>query len=268
MGFSAGVTPGLFDWGRHRLPSRGALSARIGSLTVFIESKNDEVWVAHTLGEEGSSQVPADSPELDWSRWATDTRPEEVEILPVFPDRSLVLRPENPFHLLPGARARVFVRVPLWVRVRLPGGSLSVLADVPTRILSDTWWGTTTEGKLGYWLDINARRAAPEEVFRHDRIICPLDLRNEAEEDLPVEKLLLGVEHLSVFRGNGSLWSDEVRVRYRGETVGSELEVMGRTPPEAPGAPRLTSPRIPLVKGLTARTFDRLKGLPGLGRTE
>jgi len=104
--------------------------------------------------------------------------------------------------------------------------------EIPTETLSDTWWGTPVEGRLCYWLHITARREALPSVFRPDRILCPLDLLNRAKEDLPVEKILLPVSHLSVFRGVGSLWSDEIRIRYKGEAEGSEVEMTGRTPPE------------------------------------
>ena len=265
MASSSGSTPGLFEWGRHRLPARGPFSLTLSTLTVFVEYRDQELWVATANRAEGSPPPSMDSPELEWSRWAASNAPEELEIVPTLPDRSLVLRPENPFHLLPGARARVFVRLPIWLQVRLPGSKNAVVAEAPTRVLSDTWWGSPAEGNLCYWLDITARRQADDTVFRADRILCPLDLKNEAEEDLSVEKLLLRCEHLSVFRGPGSLWTDEVEVRYQGEEEGSEIQVTGRTPPEAPGAPRLTPPRTPLAKRFSARTFARLKSLPGLG---
>lgn len=256
---------GLFDWGRHRIPSHGAFSASLGTLTLHVEYRDEEIWVAcHEVPEDESAPAP-DPPDTTWSRWAADERPEELDIHPVLPDRSLVLRPENPFSLLPGARARVYVRLPLWVRVSLPGSGNAVLVEAPSRVLSDSWWGSPTEGKLCYWLDITARRSVGRELFRPDRIICPLHLRNDAPEDLPVEKLLLRTEHLSVFRGQASLWADEVRVRYRGEEEDSEVDVTGRPPPDAPGAPRLTHPRMPMVRGFRARTFERLRSLPGLG---
>ena len=72
----------------------------------------------------GAGQAIRD-PDLDptsiQSRWASGDDEVEIEIRPVFPDRPLVLRPENPFHLLPEAQARVFVRVPLWIQVEVPG---------------------------------------------------------------------------------------------------------------------------------------------------
>jgi len=256
---------GLFSWGRYRLPHDEIFRVQLGALTVFIRKEGDEIWVSHDLHtEDGVAPSPPSAPE-EWSRWGASESPGEVEILPSFPDRPLVLRPENPFKLLPEAKARVFVRVPAWVRVVVPGPRGGTLIEIPTVTLSDTWWGTPQEGQICYWLDILARREATEEVFRPDRILCPLELFNRAPEDLPVEKILLRVGHLSIFRGSRTLWSDEIRVRYRGEAEGSDIEMTGRTPPEAPGATRLTSSRMPLPKGFSARTFSRLKAIPGLG---
>jgi hypothetical protein len=256
---------GLFSWGRYRLPRDEVFRVRLASLTVFARKQGDEIWISHSLTPEGAPPPVEPATQEEWSRWGASESPDEIEILPTFPNRPLVLRPENPFNLLPDARARVFVRVPLWVRVSVPGARGGLLLEIPTVTLSDTWWGSPREGQLCYWLHILARREAPPSVFRSDRILCPLDLVNQAKEELPVEKTLLQVGHLSIFRGTGSLWSDEIRVRYKGESEGSDLEVTGRTPPEAPGATRLMAPRIPSPRGFSARTFSRLKVLPGFG---
>jgi len=258
--------PSPFSWGRYRIPTEDPLVLRIGEVAVFVRTKQDEIWISHlpAPGDGPSPPPPPDSHE-HWERWGASQSPDEVEVLPLFPDRALVLRPENPFHLLPGARARIYVRVPLWIRLSVPGTSGGTILELPTIPLSETWWGDYLEGETSYWLPIRARRSAPRELMTGDRIFCPLALANEAEEELPVEQILLRCRHLAVFRGQESLWSDEVRVRYRGEDVGSELEMTGRTPREAPGAPQLTPPRSPLTRGFTARTFARLRRLPGLG---
>lgn len=261
------AVPGIFSWGRYRIPPDDPLQIQVGPLAVFVKKEGDEIWVAHH-GIETEGAIPKVSdPGLRWERWGASESLDEIEILPTFPDRPLVLHPENPFHLLPGAKARIYVRAPLWIRLQVPGRLGGELAEIPTLPLSDTWWGGPEDGELAYWLHIRARREAPQEIFLPDRIICPLALVNRAEEDLPVEKILLRARHLSVFKGPGSLWSDEIRIRYRGEEEGSELEMMGKAPPEAPGAPRLTPPRTPLAKGFTARTFARLKALPGFGKS-
>jgi hypothetical protein len=258
-------TRGLFSWGRYRLPRGAPLRIELGFLTVLARKEGDEIWISHHLASQDSTPPEIQPPREEWSRWSAPENVDEIEILPAFPDRPLVLQPEDPFHLLPGARARIFVRVPLWVRVTVPGVRGANLLEIPTVRLSDTWWGTPQEGQLCYWLHIMARREALPSIFRPDRIVCPVELLNRAKEDLPVEKTLLRVDHLSVFRGSSTLWSDEIRVQYKGEDEGSEIEMTGRTPPEAPGGPRLAHPRTPLAKGFSARTFARLKAFPGLG---
>ncbi len=255
--------PGLFSWGKYRIPGGEDLSFQVGALRIFIRKEKDEIRIAHIRSPEGEPRPTPPAEKNDWVRWGASGSSEEVEILPLFPDRPLVLQPENPFRLLPDARARIFVRVPLWVQVKVPGAKGGVLLEIPTLTLSDTWWGGLQDGELAYWLAIHARRAATSDIFLADRILCPLSLVNRATEELPVEKLLLRVAHLGVYRGHGSLWSDEIHVRYRGEEEGSDLEMTGRPPAEAPAAPRLTPPRVPGTKGFTALTFSRLRALPG-----
>lgn len=259
------TTPGLFPWGRFKLPSGEGMETVLGPLTILLRKEGDEIRLSHRRADGSGPALPGQHVQGEWERWASSRELEEVEFLPAFPDRPLVLQPENPFRLLPGARARIFVRVPVTLQVRVPGTGGALLAELPTLVLSDTWWGSFEEGEIAYWLHITARREAGSDVFLPDRILCPLSLENRSREDLPVEKILLRVAHLTIFRGAGSLWSDEVRIRYRGEEEGSELEMTGRTPPEAPGANRLASPRIPMARGFTARTFARLRALPGLG---
>ncbi len=255
----------LFSWGRYTIPSGETMETRLGTLTVLLRKEKDEIRLTHQWENGPKTHIPGQGQPGKWERWAASQDAKEVEFLPAFPDRHLVLQPENPFRLLPGAKARIFVRVPVWLQIRVPGKQGGLLGEFPTLILSDTWWGQVEDGEIAYWLHITARREAPPSIFLPDRILCPLALENRSQEDLPVEKILLRVSHLSVFRGPGSLWSDEVRIRYRGEEEGSELEMTGRTPPEAPGANRLAPPRVPTAKGFTARTFARLRALPGLG---
>ena len=185
----------------------------------------------------------------------------------------MVLEPEWPFRLLPGAEARVFVRVPLWIRmdlvVRTPGDPEDVrrlkLQETPAVLMSDTWWGELHSGELAYWLPTTARRATAPRLFAPHAAVCPLVLRNQADEDLRVEKLALRTSHLSLFVGEGRIWSDESRVLYQGGEEGSQIEMTGQPPSEAEAAELVSGPRTPIQRGFRARTFDRLRALPGLG---
>lgn len=250
-------------WGEHALPAGDATVAAIGPLVLSMLEREGEVWLAHRYVEPGDG-APAEPEAEEWRRWATPTPGRSLRLSPVFPDRPVVVQPEVPFRLLAGARARIYVRVPLWVRVDL--ADVGTLTEIPTVVLSDTWFGTFTEGELCYWLPTTARRHVTPDLFEPHRAIAPLQLENRSAEDLDVVKIALRVAHLSIFQAGGDrLWSDVTRVRYRGEDEGSDLRMARKAPDEEPEATLLTSPRLVVPRGLRTRTFTRLRALSGLG---
>lgn len=254
-------------WGGHAIPSGETLTIELGPLALWVRAAADEIWLAHAPGHGSrAGPEPAGEPpaEEGWIRWPVPPETDRISLSPLFPSRPVVAEPELSFRLIPGSEARVFVRVPLWVRVQAAGAEERPLTEIPTVVLSDTWWGSFTEGELCYWLATTARRQVPPEVFAPHLAVCPVHLSNRSGEELEVERLALRVAHLSVFGDEGRFWADETRVRYRGEDHGSEIEVAGRPPGEAPSAVRVTGPRSPVPRGFRARTFARLKELPGL----
>lgn len=221
------------------------------------------------------SRGPDDpDPNPSWSRWALPRDEGHLRLRPCLPDRALVLQPEAPFVLLPRASARVFVRVPLWLRLEWMNPSPddrpdpppgTILTEVPATVLSDTWWGEPMDGELAYWLETRARRTYRPELRAPHLAICPLLLENRSSQELKVEKLAFRTIHLGVYADGTGFWGDESRVHYQGEMEGSEIEVSGVAPPEATDAPRVCPPRVPPVRGLRARTFHRLRGISSLG---
>lgn len=130
--------------------------------------------------------------------------------------------------------------------------------------LSETWWGDFTSGELGYWLTTKARRRITAAHFEPHLIINTVQLTNRSDDVLPVEKIAVRVDHLSIFRREGELWGEETRVDYMGEDEGSDIHMDDRPPPEAEGAEELTPARVQ-ARSFRARTFSRLKAISGLG---
>lgn len=251
-------------WGHHALEAEDGHTVRLGPLELHMKRAGEEIWLSCQRTEGPPVTVNG---EAEWSRWAVPEGTTGVRLDPVFPDRPLVVEPEQTFHLVRGARVRIYVRAPLWVSVGLPAPSKVALVQIPTHILSDTWFGDFTEGELAYALPTSARREITPEVFAPHLAICPLVLGNDASDQLEVKKLCLRVAHLSIFARGPELWSDETRVQYQGEDEESRLRITGKVPPEATEAVRVTPPRVPLARGFRARTFARLADFSGFGHS-
>jgi len=275
---TSGVQALFSPWGRRTLDPEETTTLRLGTRSLWIRAEDGEIWIAHREAadvEADGAETPVraspdpDPPEgVEWSRWATPKREREVILQPALPDRTVVLKPERSFKLMNRSQARVFVRVPLWIRVELvptAGGDPELLAEIPSLVMSDTWWGDFMEGELAYWLPTTARREMRLDLHLPHLAVCPLELVNRSGTDLAVEKLAFRVPHLSLFVHQAHFWADQARVTYQDDVAGSQIELAGRTPEEAEGGALVGEPRTPALKGFRARTFDRFRHLPGVG---
>ncbi|MEX2526991.1 MAG: hypothetical protein WEA09_05075 [Gemmatimonadota bacterium] len=266
-----------FPWIRHPFRDPSGLEAEplqvdVGPLRIRTRLRSSELHVHQSRPSAG--QKPGASPEVagrldeeptvGWSRWALPGEVTHLRLDPALPDRPVVVTPHEPFRLLDGAEARIFVRVPLWARVAVEPGS-SHLLDTPSVIMSDTWWGDPMDGELCYWLATSARRAVEAHHFEPQLAITVLHMDNDSGQDLLVDRLALRVNHLSLFRRGYEIWSEETRVRYQGDDEGSLVEMTGRPPKEATGAEKLAPARTPAPRGIRARTFARLKAISSVG---
>lgn len=250
-------------WGTLDLPHAGWAAVRVGLRDLWLERRKDEVRLSHAAVEDvAAPQEPAPPEDASWTRWALPSGSEgQVRLSPAFPDRLLVLQPEIGLFLAKGARARIYARVPLFVRVEVNERDPVLLEELFCATLSDTWWGTFMEGEMAYWLPTSAEPAWSPETVEPHVALCPMQLVNRGDSKLNVEKVALRAANLTLFEKDGAFWSDETEVLHYGDPDTAELRVSGRPPEEAKGAHKAASPREPVKGGLRGRTFSRLLNL-------
>lgn len=249
-----------FDWGTHRLEEGEDLEVAFGPLHLRVRRRVGEIRLAFWRSEEGGMAPTVGKVDADrWIRWVPSPDWEgELDLAPGLPARPLVVRPDQEFRLMEDSEARIYVRVPLELGVEaLSGTRRRSLLRVPTRVLSDTWWGSTESGELHYSLDTQARREVDDSEFEEYLAVCPVQLRNASPEDLTVSRISLQTEFLSLYREGTRLWGDTTTVRYRGAFEESDLRVGGAPPTEAPEAVLIRGARREVSRGFSARTFAR-----------
>ncbi|HEX9972199.1 MAG TPA: DUF432 domain-containing protein [bacterium] len=255
-------------WREYKIQDKKITTFAIGDLQLWCKSMNNEIQIAQardaSIGEKPifSTEPPEN---VGWARWALKKEHPIIRINPMFPDRPVVVKPESPFKINQGAKAKIYVRIPIWIKIECANRDSTHLLELPSVILSNTWFGTFADGELCYWLSSGMRQQVEPDPDRPYLAICPVVLMNQSETDLFVEKICLRVSNLSMFFNNNQLWSDESKVTYKGEKGASQIDFMDKAPAEAPKARLITSPRIPVKKGFVAQTFASLKDLPGIG---
>ncbi len=227
-------------WGEYELATGETAEWDIGPLRVWLHRGPSEWRLAREWLDKnetrGSNLVRNSAfPEghIGSERFAFSEVGPEVRLRPLSADRAVVARPKTPFRVLPGHGSRVFMSSPLWVEIGVGAGP-TVLCELPTERLSDTWFGATTQAG---------------------------ELWNRARDALVVERLNLPVPFLSIYSGGtGEAWSEEVHMVRTEDGDTAELEVRAGPPEEAMGAKRLSAPRQIAEKGHLFRAFGSLLG--------
>ena len=243
---------------------------RIGPLGFWIRRTPEEWQIAEAPSESEQPSVVGEeaSPPDDaaWTRWASAPSLLRLRLRPVTPDHPVVVRPEQAFRVLQHGSARIYVSLPVWVRVELltDGDPLEII-ELPSVRLSNTWFGSLFEGELCYWLATSARRTMEGHVPPPHIATAPMTVRNTGADDLPLERICLHTAHLAIYADARGLWTSEVRVMDAGPDEPQKIVVSEGPPPEAERASRLSEPRQKQRGGVLTRAVGLLKFLPGAG---
>lgn len=260
-------------WTPDSLPSGQGWHWRIGPL---------ELWTFHLDGEWQLAHERHESEEaddVDWSRqpihemsedlaeverFAAGAEADEIRLQPHVADRSVVARPRVPFHVLPGQTAKLYVSTPLWIEVKV-GRRARTLLDIPTRRMSDTWFGPSTrEGEIAYALKTHARVRLAEMPVRTYRAITPVVFENAGSDVLEVDRMNLPVPYIALYANQeGQLWTQAVTLTRGEASEMAELDVKKGPPKEAGQAQRLSEARLKVDANVVVRAFSNL--LRGFG---
>lgn len=232
---------------------------------VFIRRTEDECLLADSEskaeGSRDNSVSEAESPpdELNWRRFIVSPDFTRVAVRSVLPDRPLVARPADPVSLPPGHHTTFFVSIPVWFRVEAlhPGGETLFLQDIPSLVLSKSWFGQPDSGEPCYALKTRARHKLADLTDSLNRAVCFIKLVNHSAEMLQIERLCLRVPNLALYLAeNGLLWCGDVRIDFSGSNNPMTVK-HGKEPPAHAADPRLTS----LPHSPEERTFrEKLSG--------
>ena len=259
-------------WGETAFAEGDCLRWRVGPLGFWVRRTPMEWQVAErhyeTEGLAIAEWLPSAPEDAAWTRWAAGSVLPPVRVRPVLPDRPVVVRPAQPFRILKGGVAKIYVRTPVWVRVELATEPEPLeITDLATVRLSNTWFGSLFEGVLCYWTETAARRSLKGVVSRPHLVTTPMVIHNAVEEEMPIEKICLHTQHLAVYEAGGALWTSEVKLERSDPdpTKPDRFDISDGPPEEAPGATLLSAAREKPRGGVLASAFGLLSALPGLG---
>ena len=190
----------------------------LGSLLLGVERKPREWRIGYEHFPDSGAILPVSDRSVDEMKSATRfifSKPgDAIRLVPALADRPVVTRPVSPLYLPAGEDALMFVSSQAWVRVEAVSID-KVLLDIPSVRPSDTWFGPSMQtGELCYASRTHARLSLEDLPQQPFRAVTPLEIVNEAESDLMLERISLPVPNLTLYAtGAGALWTQKVSLR-------------------------------------------------------
>lgn len=193
---------------------RGVLAGQV--LEVRREARE---WLVAVGGREEDDHEPGWRPVEEAAlepsaRVVFENAPKGLRVVPLLPDRSLVVRPHTEVRVPPGQSVSIFVSAPLWVGLDVgdPQSSSSWVRihDAPVDRPPDTWFGDSTRtGELCYAGRTVARLQLENVVLPPERALTEVAVRNRSERLLSFSRLRLPLPHLPLYRDErGAVWTE------------------------------------------------------------
>lgn len=210
-------------WASRRMGQDRVSFIRLGPMHLWLARADKEWGYAVEYGDLSQlidiSTVPSDvvPRSLEWVTTVFTDAPMDYALRPAVPDRPLVVRPIHPVRIPPGQAGTFFALIPVFIELLVTAKAQThVLGKVPTRVMSDTWFGDHARGELSYTLPVPAQRdLAAMETHPH-QILCPVEVKNGSKDELFFEKFCIRPRHLNLYCGDQHLWASAVQVSHEG----------------------------------------------------
>jgi len=254
-------------WKPASIGLKQTLHSQIGPFSLYVKRSADELYVAHQRHEAdsldgepykisrplGNSEL--DASKFDWSRWIIGDKLDTVQLVPVMPDRPVVVKSEMPVKIPSGHQARFFISIPVWLKLTAACSDRLNICELPSVILSSMWFGDPTAGELCYTLRTRARRTLERDQARPYRALCPVTVKNESGSLLDFQRLCIRVEYLKIYQGDSQLCTNSVLIKYHNQDGTTEINY-GCTEPDFEQNPvMLSDSRMPFRQSLLKRSF-------------
>lgn len=203
----------------------------------------------------GESELTKDD---NFKRYVFSNADRSLSIVPILPDRNLVVRPIHTVTLMPSQRVTFYVSASLWLRIETSDDQ-QVLQEMAIRELSDTWFGPSPRmGELCYASKTKAVVNQATLTRRPHRAIIPIRIKNQNHEPLTIERINLPIPHLNLYCDmNGQFWSNPISLTKDKGKNNIKMHIHDKAP-EYNKSTLISNARKPADSGLMLKAYDML----------
>lgn len=184
-----------------------------------------------------------------------------IILAPALPAKPMVLKGSR-LVISPHQRLTFYVKVPLMLQLYSAKKlDENLLTEIPFQRISDTWFGEPVNGEAAYALDSEQYLDLKEIGLDENFAVCPINIHNNNDSPLEIERLILRVDQMNLLRFNGYIITSLVKLEYKGTNLLSSVNYGFSKTLHGENHEIIAKPRNPEGKSLLKINFHFIKNI-------
>lgn len=180
---------------------------------------------------------------------------------PSLPSKPLVFKGSGLF-VSPGQKLLFYLKIPLTVQIYFSKNQPEkLLKEIFVNPLSNTWFGDPDSGEpafsLGNEYFLKSENAQPGSY----ESLCPVSIFNNSPGVLEIERLIIRVENLSLYKSNGKIVTSLVSLEYKGKDAISSASYIYSKNIHGEKAEIIAKPQNSMAKNMLKINFHFIKNI-------
>lgn len=120
--------------------------------------------------------------------------------------------------IMPNQKITFFVKIPLLIQIfHTNKHEDNLIKEIPYTRLSDTWFGEPDNGEAAFLLGSEYFFNIEEVEVQPYEAICPIQVFNHSDKLLELQRLIIRVENMTLYKVNQSIYTSLVKLEYKGK---------------------------------------------------
>lgn len=180
-------------------------------------------------------------------------------IAPALPPKPMVFKGTG-LNVLPGQKITLFIRIPLTFQIYYSKvHPENLLKEITYKKLSNTWFGETDAGEPAFTLGSEYSLDFDKTEIEGFEAICPVSVKNTANENLNVQRLIIRDEFLTLYKNEDKIVTSQLLIEFRGKDVIGSVDYQYSKDYNGEKQEILAKPRSGSAKNLLKLNFHFMK---------
>lgn len=203
-------------FGKHQFSRGTEKFFPLGKIHLGIR-REKEGW--YILQMEDNKDKKPDEANITEGEYYHSGKSNSLVIVPALPLKPLVFK-GNKMFVAPRQKLMFFIKIPLTIHIYFSKNQPeNLLKEINCERLSDTWFGEPDLGEPAFSLGSSFYLNQEEADTTPFEAVCPVSLFNNSPQILEVERLIIRVENLALYKNSDKAITSLVQIEYKGKDI-------------------------------------------------